>query len=146
MGPLMTDLTAAQIRYAQNKAIEDESKQFILTRCRQLGLPEPVEEHRFTPERRWRFDLAWPDDMLALEFEGGIYSGGRHTRGIGYAADLAKYNEAALLGWRVLRVTHRDVLNDIATALLERAFIASISAPQPSCNQSVARENRETTD
>jgi len=123
----MADLTAAQIRHAQNKAIEDESKQFILTRCRQLGLPEPVEEHRFTPERRWRFDLAWPDVMLALEFEGGIHSGGRHTRGKGYEADLAKYNVAALLGWRVLRVTHRDVVNDVATALLERAF-----ASQPS--------------
>ena len=41
--------------------------------------------------------------MLAVEYEGGTWAGGRHTRAIGYANDCEKYNEAALLGWSVFR-------------------------------------------
>lgn len=68
------------------------------------GLPAPVFEYRFHPVRRWRFDVAWPDRMVALEIEGGVFTGGRHTRGKGYSADMEKYNEAAARGWTVLRV------------------------------------------
>lgn len=87
-----------------------------------LGLPEPVEEFRFDVNRKWRFDYAWPEYALALEVEGGIWSGGRHVRGKGYERDCEKYNEAALLGWRVLRVTTGMVQDGRALALVERAF------------------------
>ena len=63
----------------------------------------PVREHRFHPTRKWRFDFAFPDHKLAVEIEGGIWANGRHTRGSGFKADMEKYNEAALLGWKVLR-------------------------------------------
>lgn len=63
----------------------------------------PVREHRFHPTRKWRFDFAFPDQKLAVEVEGGIFTGGRHTRGAGYRKDMEKYNAAAILGWRVLR-------------------------------------------
>lgn len=69
------------------------------------GLPAPMAEYRFHPERRWRFDYAWPAQRVALEVEGGVWTGGRHTRGAGFLGDMEKYNAAALLGWRVLRVT-----------------------------------------
>lgn len=67
------------------------------------GLPY-VKELRFAPPRRWAFDYAWPALMVALEIEGGVYSGGRHTRGRGFVADCEKYNSAALRGWVVLRL------------------------------------------
>jgi len=70
-----------------------------------LDLPEPNREWRFHPVRRWRFDFAWPDRMVAVECEGGTWSGGRHVRGGGFEADCWKYNAAAVLGWKVLRVT-----------------------------------------
>lgn len=89
---------------------------------RASGLPEPVREYQFARPRRWRFDLCWPDRRLALEIEGGIWTRGRHVRGKGYEADLEKYSEAALLGWKVLRVS-TDMVNDgRALRLLERAF------------------------
>jgi len=74
---------------------------------RQLGVPEPEREYAFAQDamgRRWRFDMAWPDKMVAAEVEGGVWSRGRHTRGAGYVADCEKYNAATLLGWRVLRI------------------------------------------
>lgn len=119
----------AQAKAALNRETEANSRQHVLTRCRQLGLPEPVAEYRFC-DRKWRFDLCWPDRMLALEFEGGIYSGGRHTRGVGFRRDLDKYNQAAILGWRILRVSHEQVQDDDVTALLEIALQGS-PAPGP---------------
>jgi len=81
------------------------------TLWRQLGGPAMEAEYRFHPDRKWRFDFADPAAMVAIELEGGVFSGGRHTRGKGFAADCAKYNEAARLGWRVFRFT-ADMLRD----------------------------------
>ena len=78
--------------------------------CRAAGLPEPVPEYRFAPPRRWRFDWAWPGDRIALEVEGGIWTRGRHTRGVGALGDMAKYNSAAIQGWCLLRVTPSQLL------------------------------------
>lgn len=62
-------------------------------------------EYRFHPTRRWRFDFAFPSRMIAVEYEGMTRQGGRHQRFSGFVADTEKYNEAALLGWKVIRVT-----------------------------------------
>lgn len=70
-----------------------------------LGLPPASRELTFHPTRKWRFDLAWPTRRLAVEVEGGTWSGGRHVRGKGYEGDIEKYNAAQALGWLVLRVT-----------------------------------------
>ena len=71
----------------------------------------PLREHVFHPTRKWRFDFAFPDNMLAVEIEGGY--GGRHQRG-GFKTDMEKYNAAAKLGWRVLRYTTRMVTDGTA--------------------------------
>ena len=86
------------------------------------GLPKPEREYTFCPGRKWRFDFCWPDKMLAVECEGGIWTKGRHVRGVGFVKDCYKYNRAALLGWRVLRFTPcmidiGQALNDIEEAL-----------------------------
>lgn len=64
-----------------------------------------VAEHRFHPTRRWRFDYALPEAKVAIEIDGGVWTYGRHNRAAGYIADMEKLNEAARLGWRVLRYT-----------------------------------------
>jgi hypothetical protein len=69
------------------------------------GLPEPIQEHKFLDNRKFRFDLAWPDLKLAFEVEGGQYVYGRHNRPAGYQSDVIKYNLATLAGWRVRRAT-----------------------------------------
>lgn len=72
--------------------------------CGSLGLPVPADEYRFHGTRKWRFDHAWVPQKVALEIEGGVFAGGRHSRGAGFRSDLEKYNTAAAMGWRVLRV------------------------------------------
>jgi hypothetical protein len=95
--------------------------------CVAAGLPKPVEEHRFHESRQWRFDYAWPDRRVALEIEGGVYSGGRHVRGKGFEADAEKYNHATLCGWRVFRVTTSMLSDGRALALLEQALTGRAS-------------------
>jgi very-short-patch-repair endonuclease len=68
-------------------------------------------EHEFHPQRKWRFDFAIPEKFIAIEIEGGIWKGGRHTRGSGFAADLEKYEEAQRLGWWVYRCSPEMVKN-----------------------------------
>jgi len=85
--------------------------------------PMPVVEHRFHETRRWRFDLAWPDMRFAVEVEGGQYVGGHVTKGR-FEGDMEKYNEAALAGWMVLRVSPRMVRDGRALAVVERALRA----------------------
>lgn len=41
--------------------------------------------------------------MIAVELEGGVWTGGRHTRGSGFIADCEKYNRAAAMGYFVFR-------------------------------------------
>jgi very-short-patch-repair endonuclease len=89
--------------------------------CRLAGLPMPIAEFRFHPERRWRFDWAFQTaDRLAVEVEGGVWSGGRHTRGVGFEKDLEKYAEALILGWKVLRVTPKQIADGRALTLVDR--------------------------
>lgn len=69
------------------------------------GLPEPQREVLFHSTRKWRFDYAWPNLRVALEVEGGIWTGGAHGRGTGISRDIEKYNYATAMGWAVLRTT-----------------------------------------
>lgn len=77
--------------------------QSLDVQCRAFDLPEPVAEFRFHPDRRWRFDYAWPDRKVAVEIDGGVWIQGRHNHPTGYLRDMEKLNAAAELGWRVLR-------------------------------------------
>jgi len=81
-----------------------------------------VRQYKFHPTRKWPFDFAFVDIELAVECEGGVYVQGRHTRGIGFTDDCEKYNEALLLGWRVLRVTTAQVKNGQALGWIKRAL------------------------
>lgn len=64
-----------------------------------------VTEFRFDPSRRWAFDWAYPPAKIAVEFEGGTYSGGGHVRGRGFSRNCEKYNAGACAGWAILRYT-----------------------------------------
>ena len=76
-----------------------------------------IREHSFHWVRRWRFDYACPAQMIAVEIEGGVWTGGRHTRGKGFLGDMEKYNEATAMGWRVFRC---DTSDDMFSQVLKQ--------------------------
>lgn len=67
-----------------------------------------VKEYKFYPSRKWRFDHAIVEDKIAIETEGGVWTGGRHTRGKGFINDMEKYNTATAMGWKVFRIVPGD--------------------------------------
>ena len=72
------------------------------------------QEFKFHPDRKWRADFHIVGHMLLVEVEGGIWSGGRHTRAKGYIGDMEKYNAAVALGYRVLRFSTEQVKSGFA--------------------------------
>lgn len=92
-----------------------------------------VREYRFTPNRTWRFDfvIGTPEvGTFAVEVEGGIFSGGRHTRGSGFQRDLEKYNRASAIGWRVLRFSGQDVKSGRALDEIEALWCEMQGVPR----------------
>ena len=69
------------------------------------GGPELVREHRFHPERKWRFDFAHLPSRTAFEIHGGRWSRGAHCRPDGLERDCEKTVSAWMLGWSVLPFT-----------------------------------------
>jgi len=67
-----------------------------------------VEEYRFDSKRKWRFDLAIPEHLTGIEYEGLYCKKSRHTTMSGFNGDIEKYNAAAAKGWTVLRYTAKN--------------------------------------
>ena len=78
------------------------------------------KEYRFHPTRKWRFDYAISAIKLAVEVEGRVWTGGRHTSSKGFLGDMEKYNEAALLGWCLIRTTPDRLLTSKTIELIKR--------------------------
>jgi hypothetical protein len=82
--------------------------------CKAHGFT-PVREYRFCEGRKWAFDFAFPESMVAIEIEGGTRFGkSRHSRGDGFERDCEKYNNATRIGWRVYRYTTEMVVRGTA--------------------------------
>ncbi len=92
----------------------------LLFQIRAVKLPEPVRELRFCPERRFRFDFAWPEHSFAVECDGGHWVRGRHARGTGIDSDCEKGAIAILMGWRVLHVTSTHINDGRAVQWIEK--------------------------
>ncbi|MBQ4929401.1 DUF559 domain-containing protein [Acinetobacter baumannii] len=77
------------------------------------------QEYKFHSDRKWRADFLITGTKILIEVEGGIWSGGRHTRGKGYLGDMEKYNSAAMMGFTVLRFSTEQVKSGMALKQIE---------------------------
>lgn len=82
-----------------------------------------VAEFKFDPDRKWRADRGAPKRKVLVEFEGGVWTGGRHTRGQGFIDDCEKYNAATAAGWRVFRFATNEQI--VAFPKMYRQLIKS---------------------
>ena len=94
----------------------------LIQLCKLEGLPRPVREFRFCPDRKFRLDYAFVPQKLAVEIEGGIWIQGRHTRGFGFLNDMTKYNLLAINGWSLLRFTPGMVNSGEAIGVIKEWF------------------------
>jgi acetyl esterase/lipase len=123
------------------------AEQTLAAQLEQAGIPF-VREYRFaakewclehgflTPTgqaKRWRADFYLGAFMgsntclecgrpILVEIDGGGFVQGRHGRGVGMEGDAEKQSAAAILGFRVLRVTPRHVKNGKALEWIQAAL------------------------
>lgn len=100
-----------------------------------FNLPIPTPEYKFCPARKLRADYCFIEEKLILEQEGGIFPfmrtrkdgtkykvQGAHGSVTGILHDIEKYNEAAALGYKVIRVRPDELLTTKTMDLLRRCF------------------------
>lgn len=109
-----------QVKNKQIERSEPKGIAYIKSVLEKHGINYEVE-YKFSTTRKFRFDIALPQFMLACEYE-GIFSGkSRHTTVGGYTKDCEKYNLAAICGWKVLRYTSKNY-HDFNKDLVELLF------------------------
>lgn len=116
------DKTYTTRRRTQQRSKSAQIKDVFTTICNADLKVECVKEHMFHPKRKWRFDYAIPEHKIALEVEGGVWTGGRHIRAQGFLGDMEKYNTATLMGWRVFRTTPDNLYKTATINLLRQAI------------------------
>lgn len=97
----------------------ERSLLFYIRACK---LPRPELQYRIVPDRKFRWDMAWPAQRVAVEVQGGIWTGGKHTRGVGLMRDMEKNNLAVLNGWVVLFVSADHIESGSATDWIRDAL------------------------
>ena len=113
---------AALVKRHSRSAVQTKQRYELFCKAIESEFPGVIREYRFHPTRKWRFDFAWPAHVVALEVDGGAWTGGRHPRGKGFIEDQAKRNAATFIGWRVFNVTHDDIKTGAAFELLTKIF------------------------
>lgn len=116
----MTKSTTVKCKHCRNKfSPVSNSDQFTML-VKSVHNIEVVKEHPFHPTRKWRFDYAIIAHKIAIEVEGGVFTQGRHTRGAGFMGDMEKYNQAVVLGWKLLRVMPNTLLTQNTLELIKQ--------------------------
>lgn len=99
-----------------------ELEETLAWQMRIAKLPIFEIQYKFHPTRKWAADFAFLDHRLLVEVEGGTWSNGRHNRGAGFLADCVKYNSAAALGWRIVRLDSKLVEDGRGLTMVEEAL------------------------
>jgi len=129
---------------AADAAVMSAPELQLLAQILGAGLPTPrygSKQWRFHPRRRWRADFAWPRHGLngvIVEVEGGYWQKARtkdgqetghsagHAHPARFEADVEKYNEAALAGITVVRVTPAMIRDGRALEYVKRALYPGV--------------------
>lgn len=90
--------------------------------------PGMVEQYRIAPDRRFKWDFAWPAQKLAIELHGGLWSYGAHSRPAGVQRDMVKANLATLAGWRVLYFSTDDLEDDPESVIAQVRAVLNMEA------------------
>jgi hypothetical protein len=108
---------------------KNDYKATFLLHLKFAKLPEPVSEYQFHETRKWRFDFCWPEQKVAVEYQGlnwqrdGDNSG--HQSIAGLMRDCEKFTEASLAGWTLILITAESVDSGQAVEWVRRAFTES---------------------
>lgn len=103
----------------------------LLAQIEAHGLPVPIREFVFAPPRKWKADLAYPQQKIIIEIEGGG-GVGRHTSAVGFREDCVKYNVISTLGYKLIRTDGNLIKNGEAVKFVIAALQGKVYIPERS--------------
>lgn len=119
---------AGKAKRGRPKQDESANRAFV-TQCLALKLPPSAVQWRFvnsrypaSATRKWRADLVFPDYRVMVEIDGGIWIKGAHGHPTDILRNMAKQNDAMLLGYQVLRFTPAEVRSGHAVDFTQRVL------------------------
>jgi predicted transcriptional regulator of viral defense system len=103
-----------------------EAERRLVELIRRAGLPEPQTNKRIGG---WEVDAVWPAEGLALEVDGFAF----HSTREAFERDRLKHADLAAAGWRVSRVTWRQLVDEreAVVARLTRALSGPRGSGRP---------------
>ena len=104
----------------------DELERALLFQIKAAGLPVPQREFKAIPNRRFRWDMAWPECRILVEVQGAIWVKGGHSTGKGITRDCEKLNLANNAGYHCYAFTAEMIKDGSA---LETLRIAHVQYP-----------------
>lgn len=95
-------------RYNDGPAVESALERKVWALLTGSDLPRPVRQHPVYDQRALvaRVDFAYPEEAVAIEVDGYRWHSGRAA----WSRDLVRRNRLTSVGWRVIHVTHSDLL------------------------------------
>jgi hypothetical protein len=96
-------------RGAPDPDIKSELERRALQLFRRWRIPVPQCQYRVIEQNRsfGVVDFAWPSEKVIVEAEGFRFHSGRTA----WESDIDRYNALVLQGWRVVRLTWKDLAN-----------------------------------
>ena len=100
---------------------DTSAHQALCGQLRVCGYGDFQVEYRFATsiDRQWEWDIAWPERLIAVEVDGGIWVAGAHGHPTTIMRNMEKRNWAARLGWRVLSFDTTQAKNGEALRFIE---------------------------
>lgn len=89
--------------------------------------PKPAREYRFHPTRLWRIDVAFVEQKIAVEVQGG-FRRGAHFNVYGHDEDAEKSFHLAMLGWIEIRVSPLLIGSGLALRWIRAAMAHRLGA------------------
>ena len=91
---------------------ESEQEAKIVRWLTGAGLPRPVQQHRVSiGTRRFRLDLAYPEQLIGIEYDGWD----AHRSRTAFDADRERDLELEDAGWRILHFTSKSTRTNVVT-------------------------------
>lgn len=127
---MKSDQIPTRRKKTQQKKPQTPTSDFFTLLCKSDLKMECIREYTFHPTRRWRFDYAIPAHRIAIEVEGGVWTGGRHTSPKGFLGDIEKYNTATMMGWRVFRTIPAELCTNATLQMIRNTIANDIKSQE----------------
>lgn len=100
---------------------DSKLEQRFLTLWLELAPPSLtlIREFQAIAGRKFRFDFYCVEASVLVEIQGGAFTGGRHTRGVGMSSDCEKSRLAQMQGYKCFAYTGQQITKANLTELVD---------------------------